>query len=98
MRYLLPALFEIALVTYCIVDIIQHRDEKPHGFAKVFWVIVVLLFVYVGSAVWIILKIRDFGATSRPQPRSPRAPDDDPEYIRWLREQERRRREEKRDT
>lgn len=91
MRYVLFILGYVALVAWCITDALQHPDESPYGIPRIGWVIIILLFPYIGAAAWLILKFR-----SRPagpaRPRRPVAPDDDPEYLNWLRDQERRRR------
>lgn len=91
MRYLIPALLELALVVFCIVDVLNHRDERPHEVPKVVWVIIILLFPFVGAAVWIALRISSANRQTR-RPSGPvLAPDDDPQYLIWLREQQRRR-------
>lgn len=93
MRYLVLFLLEIALTVYCIVDVLQHREDHPHGLPKAFWVLVLFFVPYVPELVWLYLKWNSSGQT-KPRPRGPIAPDDDPEYLRWLNEQQRRRREE----
>ena len=90
MRYLVALLFEVALTTYCIVDVVRHEEDKPHGLQKVFWILILLFFPYVPDLVWLYLQWGTRGP-SKPRPSGPRAPDDDPEYLRWLAEQQRRR-------
>ncbi len=90
MRYLLFTVLWIGLAVYSIVDILNQRDDSPFGLPKPLWVIIVVLAPLIGSLVWIALRwLGRPGA--RPEPRAPLAPDDDPEYLTWLREQERRR-------
>lgn len=89
MRYLLLTAAYIAVAAYCITDILNHRDTEPFGLHRVVWVIIILLFPYIGAAAWLFLRFRGRGGTQRDQ--RPVAPDDDPEYLMWLREQERRR-------
>lgn len=91
MRYLVLILLYVALTTYCIVDVLRHPRNNPHGLHKVVWVFVLLFFPVVPDLVWLYLKWRS-GGEAKPLPRRPVAPDDDPEYLRWLSEQERRRR------
>jgi hypothetical protein len=92
MRYFLLALLYVGPAAYCIADALQHRDREPHGLPKPLWVIIILLFPLVGAGAWIILTVRN-RRPSRPNPR-PLAPDDDPEYLAWLKEQEKRRKRE----
>lgn len=82
----------VALVVYCITDVLQSDDEQPHGLPRWGWVFIILLFPILGGATWLVLKYRR-GGGGRNQGRPQVAPDDDPEYLSWLREQERRRRQ-----
>lgn len=91
MRYLVLFLIELALTTYCIVDVVQRPDDRPHGLPKIGWILIFLLFPIAPCLVWIYLRSREH-PERRTERRSP-APDDDPEYLAWLREQERRRRQ-----
>lgn len=93
MRYLLPMIIYLGVTAFAIADIAQHRDEDPYRMPKVVWVLIVLFAPYVGAAAWILAKWMNRGNGGRgPQYRAPRSPDDDPDYLRWLAEQERRRR------
>lgn len=83
----------IAITVYCIADAIQHPEENPHGLPRWAWVIIILLFPYLGAGTWLVLKFAKGGGPARPAPPGPVAPDDDPQYLMWLREQERRRRQ-----
>ncbi len=87
---LLLFLVDIALTTYCIVDVIQRPENSPHGLPKVVWILILLFFPIAPSLVWLYLRSQERGQRA-PRYR-PIAPDDDPEYLRWLAEQERRRR------
>ncbi len=90
MRYLVPVGVYIALVAYCVTDVLNHDDRYPFGVHKALWIVIIVLFPYAGAIAWLIVKLR--GRGGRGARREPRPPDDDPDYMRWLREQERRRR------
>ena len=89
MRYLFFMGLYVVLVAFCITDVLNHRDAEPYGMHKFLWIVLIVLVPYIGAATWIIIKLRSGG--TRPKPMTPRAPDDDPEYLNWLAEQERRR-------
>ncbi|MDE0572334.1 PLD nuclease N-terminal domain-containing protein [Demequina sp. B12] len=86
----LPFILYVVITAYCVADAVQHPEPSPHGVPKWAWIVIILLFPYIGALVWIILKFTRGTGRSRPQPR-PMAPDDDPQYLIWLNEQERRR-------
>lgn len=90
MRYLLLTALYVALVAYCITDVLNHRDQEPHGLHRIAWIIIILLFPYIGAAAWLLMKFRSGGGKIGRRPQV--APDDDPEYLNWLREQQRRKR------
>lgn len=52
---------------------------------KLLRIAVVVLVPYLGAAAWLLLRFR----RRRPaEPPRPAAPDDDPDYSRWLQRQE----------
>lgn len=94
MRYLLPMVIYLGLTAYVIADIAQHRDEEPYRMPKVVWVLIVLFAPYVGAGAWILAKwMNRGGAPGAERQTRYRSPDDDPDYLMWLNEQERRRRQ-----
>ncbi|WP_084124739.1 PLDc N-terminal domain-containing protein [Demequina sp. NBRC 110054] len=82
----------IALVVYCLADAIQHPDPEPHRLPRWAWIVIILMFPYIGAGTWLALKFVNAGASQPRTQQGALAPDDDPEYLVWLREQERRRR------
>jgi hypothetical protein len=81
----------IAVVVYCISDAVQRPEKQPYGVPRWAWVMIILLFPFLGAGAWLYMKYSRGTGGSRPKPRGPVAPDDDPEYLAWLRDQERRR-------
>ena len=88
MRYLLFMAIYIGLVAYCITDVLNHRDEEPYGIHRILWIALIILVPYIGAAAWLLMKFRSRGTRPRAEPI---APDHDPDYLRWLKDQERRR-------
>ncbi|WP_082092322.1 PLD nuclease N-terminal domain-containing protein, partial [Demequina pelophila] len=90
MLRVLPLILYLALVVYAMSDAMQRPEKEPYGLPKWGWAAIILLLPILGAVAWIVISRMkpDHG----PQPRrQPIAPDDDPEYLAWLREQSRRR-------
>ncbi len=94
MRYLVPIILYIGLTAYVIADIAQRRDVEPYGVSKLLWVLIVLFAPFIGPAAWLIAKFinRPAGGGGRGGPRTPRPPDDDPNFRLWIDEQKWRKR------
>ncbi|WP_328329896.1 MULTISPECIES: PLD nuclease N-terminal domain-containing protein [unclassified Streptomyces] len=103
LRYL-PFLLVLALWIYAFIDCLNTPEEEVRGLPKVIWVLVILLFgeVLVGPIAWIVAGRARRGAAGAPagRQRSGRAawtaPDDNPEFLDSLRE-ENKREEDKKD-
>ncbi|WP_062299013.1 PLD nuclease N-terminal domain-containing protein [Demequina maris] len=92
MARVLPLLVYLGLVIYALSDAMQRPEKDPYGVSKWLWAAIIVLLPYVGAIGWILLSRTR--PDSGPQRRSePVAPDDDPEYLAWLREQSRRKRQ-----
>ena len=97
----------VGLTLYALLDAVRTPAHEARPLPKWLWVLVTLLFPVVGPLMWLILgrpKAQPAAGTPRPgfgQRRSTPAPsvsspDDDEEYLRWLKakaERERRSRE-----
>ena len=97
----------VGLTLYTLLDAVRTPAHEARTLPKWLWVLVTLLFPVVGPLMWLILgrpKAQPATGTPRPsfgQRRSTPAPsvsspDDDEEYLRWLKakaERERRSRE-----
>ncbi|ROR72332.1 PLD nuclease N-terminal domain-containing protein [Bogoriella caseilytica] len=107
MLRLLPVFLAVAIWVYALVDCARTpEDEMPYRVPKVVWIILVVVFPFVGAVAWIIVsrvaRSQNGGGSGvwssgppkpgRPSaPSGPRAPDDDPEFL--FRIEQRRRRE-----
>ena len=97
----------VGLTLYTLLDAVRTPAYEARTLPKWLWVLVTLLFPVVGPLMWLILgrpKAQPAAGAPRPgfgQRRSTPAPsvsspDDDEEYLRWLKakaERERRSRE-----
>lgn len=97
----------VGLTLYTLLDAVRTPAHEARTLPKWLWVIVTLLFPVVGPIMWLILgrpKAQPAAGAPRPgfsQRRNTPAPsvsspDDDEEYLRWLKakaERERRSRE-----
>jgi hypothetical protein len=104
----LGVLLIIGIVVYSLIDIARSGDDERLGAPRFLWALLVLLVPLFGSVAWLaISRMRRSvpgsganggtarGPATRPVVRrrpGPVAPDDDPEFLRKL-DQERRRRE-----
>ena len=101
-----PLLF--AFWVYCVVTVLISRDDQVKHLPKIGWLILVLLFPFVGGIAWLLVG-RDRGAVSRSSYERPATafpeydrpgraagatPESDEEFLRRIREraEEQRRR------
>ncbi|MDE0572333.1 PLDc N-terminal domain-containing protein [Demequina sp. B12] len=87
MRYLLLFGLYIVLAAYAVTDVLNRGKQEYFGLHRTAWIAIIILAPYLGALIWIGLQMRGRGGTSEPRQK---APDDDPDYLRWLRQQERR--------
>ncbi|MFF6997982.1 PLD nuclease N-terminal domain-containing protein [Streptomyces sp. NPDC008313] len=95
-RYL-PFLLVLALWIYAFIDCLNTPEEEVRGLPKVVWVIIILLFgeVLVGPIAWLVAgrtrRAPAGGSTPSEWHRNHRvqyvAPDDNPEFLRSLKEE-----------
>lgn len=98
----------LALWIYCVIDLIQTRDDDVRSLPKIAWVLIVLLFPLVGSIAWLAVGRPQpgprpgpgrgaggsFPEHDRPGRMTATSPDDDEDFLRQVREraEEQRRR------
>ena len=96
-RYL-PFLLVLALWIYAFIDCLNTPEEQVRGLPKVVWVIIILLFgeVLIGPIAWLVAgkhrgPVAVNGSTPSEWHRNHRtqfvAPDDNPEFLRSLKEE-----------
>ncbi|MFE5490305.1 PLD nuclease N-terminal domain-containing protein [Streptomyces virginiae] len=90
LRYL-PFLLIIALTIYAFIDCLNTPEEEVKHLPKAMWVLIILLFSIVGPVVWLFAgkKRVASGGGLGPRGRSQWvAPDDNPEFLKSLREEQ----------
>jgi hypothetical protein len=97
---ILPAVVVFVLWVYCLVDVITTRDDRVRHLPKVAWLVIVFLFPFVGSLVWLLVGrpaqerplAREQGAApgfseyERPGRFAAADPEKDEEFLRQVRE------------
>ncbi|MYT31272.1 MULTISPECIES: PLD nuclease N-terminal domain-containing protein [unclassified Streptomyces] len=102
LRYL-PFLLVLALWIYAFIDCLNTPESQVRGLPKVVWVLIILLFgeVLIGPVAWLVAgkerhRVAGGGGSTpaewhRNHGANPRAawvaPDDNPEFLRSLREE-----------
>lgn len=81
MARIIPIIVLIALTVYCTIEVAQARALEVRVMPKWLWAAVVIAVPGIGPLAWLLFGRPDGGST-RPSP--PRAPDDDPDFLRGL--------------
>ncbi|HEX6194712.1 MAG TPA: PLD nuclease N-terminal domain-containing protein [Jiangellaceae bacterium] len=85
----LPIIIAIALAVYAFVDCIQTDPAEIRGPRRSIWIAIIVLVPVIGPAAWLLSKSRflhDLGRR-RPHRTAPAvAPDDNPEFLRQIRD------------
>jgi hypothetical protein len=79
----------LAIYVYGLVDVIRTDATLTRGFSKPTWIIIVVFLPLIGAALWFLIGRPRYEAPVRQNYPHPRAPDDDPDFLRNL-EQRRR--------
>jgi hypothetical protein len=82
---LIIGFIELALLIYCLVDVISIYESRIKSLNKIAWVFIIILLPILGPILWLTLG-RERRDVNRPvqQSRSkgPVGPDDDPMFLR----------------
>jgi len=84
---LVPWLLVVALTVYALVDCLQSDEDSVRGVPKLLWALLILILPLFGPIAWFVAGRPEQprpGAGPRQQPRRPRGPDDDPDFLRRL--------------
>jgi hypothetical protein len=93
----LPALIELTLLIYCLIDAIQTPESEMRNLPKVAWIVLVLLVPVIGPVAWLLAGRPTRNSTPSKSQRQrwedqqrnrdrrrPRGPDDDPDFLKDL--------------
>lgn len=94
-----PALLEIGLLIFCLIEVIQTPADEIRGLAKGWWIVLIVVVPVVGGIAWLFagrpLRQRDpngwrpgsgFPEYQRSNRRAPLGPDDDADFLREIRQ------------
>ncbi|WP_232827203.1 PLDc N-terminal domain-containing protein [Jiangella endophytica] len=77
----------IALLVYALIDCLQTDSTRFRSLNRIAWVAIIVLIPLVGPVLWLVLgKERTRQQRPTAPPARPLAPDDDPEFLRHLRD------------
>jgi hypothetical protein len=93
---LLPYFIELVLVVFCLIDCVQADEHRIRNLPKWAWAALIVLLPVFGAIAWLVAGRPPRGSlpapTTRPtgwpqyeRPR-PKAPDDDPDFLRSLKQ------------
>lgn len=93
------ALVEIALLVYCVLEVVSTPREAVRTLPKPVWIVLIVLVPLIGGTAWLFAGRPRAAVTVPavpPPPVRPTTPDDDEAFLRSLAEraQEQRRRAE----
>lgn len=78
---------------FSVLDAAQSDRDRVRTLPKGFWLVILVLFPVVGSLLWFWLgrpRVSRYGSFGAPVEKPVIAPDDDPEYLRFLEAKARR--------
>jgi len=85
-RLLLLAVAAVILDVFALIDLAFFDGKRIRTFNKPIWAIIVIVVPIIGALLWFLIG-RGRGIGRRPA-RAPVAPDDDPEFLRRIREEQ----------
>lgn len=89
---IIVTLLVIGLTTYAVIDCVRTEDDRRPGVPTWAWVaMIIFLQPFVGALLWLFIsRFTPGGRGPQQEYRQPIAPDDDPDFLRYLDERKRR--------
>src|SRR5688500_1968191 len=99
--YARPVLLFLMLDIYCVINVIQSRDDEVRHLPKIVWLILILLFTPIGAVAWLVAgrprrgpatrsayerATPEFPEYDRPGRAAGATPESDEEFLRRIRE------------
>jgi Phospholipase_D-nuclease N-terminal len=94
----LPILILVALAIYCLVDVVQSPPDRVRTMPRWAWALVIVAIPLLGAIGWFLAgrplsqapyrAPGSFGPETPDEPRRVTAPDDDPEFLNKLKQQQ----------
>ena len=81
MPRILPVVLIALLVIYCLIEVAQPNPTRVRVVPRWLWVVLIIVLPGIGAVAWLLAGRPK--ADPKPPPR-PRAPDDDPDFLRGL--------------
>lgn len=82
----------ISVTVYAVLDCARRSPDRIKAMPKLAWVAVILLLPVLGPVLWFLLgRVRPSGGRTIER-TGPLAPDDDPDFLRRLEDEQRRNR------
>lgn len=93
-----PFIIELALLIYCLIDVIQTPDAEVRNLPKVAWILLILIIPLIGGVAWLVAgrpqrgsarqvswpSTRTAGFPEYERPGRALGPDDDPDFLREM--------------
>lgn len=73
-----------AFTIFAFIDCLRTEPSRVRALPKAVWALIVILFTPFGGILWFALGKERLSARPTNLRRAPRAPDDDPEFLRRL--------------
>lgn len=87
MGRVLPVVAAIALLVYALIDCVQTDSARVRSLNKIAWAAIIVLVPIIGPIAWLAIgKTRPRPRPAAPPVRTQLPPDDNPEFLRQLRD------------
>jgi hypothetical protein len=86
MRLALPIVVAVVLAVFAMIECVQADPAQVRSLRKPLWLVVIVLVPVIGPIFWLVIGRPQARRLPTAPPPRPVAPDDDPEFLRRLRD------------